>query len=73
MILGAAKYGYLGDISNDLRMPLTIVKDLATIVKEGTAGPNNKEQQHLLERSLIRAEELNLLHGRSDRIHDWGA
>ncbi|PQO38513.1 hybrid sensor histidine kinase/response regulator [Blastopirellula marina] len=49
----------LGDISNDLRTPLTIVKDFVTIVKEGMAGPINKEQQRLLERALVRAEELN--------------
>ncbi|PAY18241.1 hypothetical protein CKO51_17495 [Rhodopirellula sp. SM50] len=50
---------FLAKASHDIRNPLTVIKEHVSIVREGLAGRINLEQAAMLEKALIRADDVN--------------
>ncbi|QEF98508.1 Phytochrome-like protein cph1 [Stieleria maiorica] len=50
---------FLAKASHDIRNPLTVIKEHISIVREGLAGRINYEQAEMLEKALIRADDVN--------------
>lgn len=50
---------FVDNVSHDLRTPLTVIKDYVSIVSGGMAGEINAEQKKLLEKTTLRADDLN--------------
>ena len=50
---------FVDNVSHDLRTPLTVIKDYVSIVSSGMAGDINAEQKKLLEKTALRADDLN--------------
>lgn len=50
---------FVDNVSHDFRTPLTVIKDYVSIIREGLVGPINSEQETMLDKVGIRAEDLN--------------
>lgn len=50
---------FVDNVSHDLRTPLTVIKDYVSILRDGMAGDVNQEQNKLLGKVAIRADDLN--------------
>ena len=50
---------FVDNVSHDLRTPLTVIKDYVAIVREGMVGEVNLEQQQMLDKVSVRADDLN--------------
>jgi len=50
---------FVDNVSHDLRTPLTVIKDYVSILRAGMAGGVNEEQQRLLGKVAVRADDLN--------------
>ena len=46
-------------MSHDFRTPLTVIKDYIAIIREGMVGDVNSEQQEMLDKISVRADDLN--------------
>jgi len=52
---------FVDNVSHDLRTPLTVIKDYCTIIRDGMVGSINEEQQAMLDRVAVRADDLNFM------------
>lgn len=50
---------FLVKASHDIRNPLTVIKEHVSIVRDGLAGPVNGEQASMLEKAMVRADDVN--------------
>ncbi|CAK9023401.1 Non-motile and phage-resistance protein, partial [Durusdinium trenchii] len=50
---------FVDNVSHDFRTPLTVIKDYVSIISEGMVGEINEEQQKLLSKVAVRADDLN--------------
>ena len=50
---------FVDNVSHDFRTPLTVIKDYVSIIREGIAGDINEEQQAMLDKVNVRADDLN--------------
>ncbi len=50
---------FVDNVSHDFRTPLTVIKDYVAIIREGMVGDVNHEQQDMLDRVAVRADDLN--------------
>jgi len=51
----------MDNVSHDFRTPLTVIKDYVSIIRAGMAGAVNEEQQAMLDKVIVRADDLNLM------------
>jgi len=52
---------FVDNVSHDFRTPLTVIKDYATIIREGMVGEINAEQQLMLDKVSVRVDDLNIM------------
>ena len=52
---------FVDNVSHDFRTPLTVIKDYISIIREGMVGSVNEEQQAMLDKVNVRADDLNLM------------
>lgn len=50
---------FVDNVSHDFRTPLTVIKDYVAIIREGMVGDINVEQQQMLDKVSVRADDLN--------------
>lgn len=50
---------FVDNVSHDFRTPLTVIKDYVAIIREGMVGDINEEQQRMLDKVSVRADDLN--------------
>lgn len=50
---------FVDNVSHDFRTPLTVIKDFVAIIREGIVGDINPEQAVMLDKVLVRADDLN--------------
>jgi signal transduction histidine kinase len=50
---------FVDNVSHDFRTPLTVIKDYVAIIREGMIGSINDEQQAMLDKVAVRADDLN--------------
>ncbi len=50
---------FVDNVSHDFRTPLTVIKDYVSIIREGMVGNVNDEQQTMLDKVSVRADDLN--------------
>ncbi|MCA9139945.1 MAG: hybrid sensor histidine kinase/response regulator [Planctomycetales bacterium] len=50
---------FLAKASHDIRGPLTVIKEHVSIVRDGLAGRINTEQATMLEKAMIRTDDVN--------------
>lgn len=50
---------FLAKASHDIRNPLTVIKEHVSIVRDGLAGQINSEQASMLEKAMVRADDVN--------------
>jgi signal transduction histidine kinase len=52
---------FVDNVSHDFRTPLTVIKDYASIIREGMVGSINEEQQGMLDKVSVRVDDLNIM------------
>ena len=52
---------FVDHVSHDFRTPLTVIKDYATIIREGMVGDINDDQRLMLDKVSIRVDDLNIM------------
>ncbi len=62
-LLNANVGGYVSMLAHDLRSPLSVIKQFASIMQSGLTGDVNAEQQEYLETIVARADGLNAFIG----------
>lgn len=50
---------FVDNVSHDFRTPLTVIKDYVSIIREGMVGDVNEQQQAMLDKVSVRADDLN--------------
>lgn len=50
---------FVDNVSHDFRTPLTVIKDYVSIIREGMVGEVNEQQQSMLDKVSVRADDLN--------------
>lgn len=50
---------FVDNVSHDFRTPLTVIKDYVAIIREGMVGDINPQQQSMLDKVGVRADDLN--------------
>lgn len=50
---------FVDNVSHDFRTPLTVIKDYVAIIREGMVGSINEEQEAMLDKVGVRADDLN--------------
>ncbi len=52
---------FVDNVSHDFRTPLTVIKDYVSIIREGMVGEINPEQEEMLDKVCVRADDLNIM------------